>query len=589
MGRTSRWTWRLALVLAVALRAAAADVGAESRSAADVFERKPTLRDALVFVASDLAARHARDRATAPAVLLLVVDPTASMRAEVVAIAAALDDVWKAGPDGLRVGVHGAGAESVAPTRMQATVASALQGFARLPADGPKNLHDAVRRAARSLEKEAGPRAVVLVTRDGGDAEDDVEETREALFESGVVFYAVAPEAAFERAWEYDFEANVLPDAGLTERFVPEPTRKTRDTFYVGGDVAFGLVPYAWEFSLAQTTFRWERPPDWPVPSGFGYWNLATLCFSTGGRYFVFDYEAAARAAAARKAPDVRKTLYDYARLRLLAPDLRPREKVLKDLDRDPRAGAILRIWQLLADDANPILQDLPTLEARGTSLVARPARPVRSAWTPPYWIEDEDQVKKVLEVANARVAALERALSIWASANAKDRTVPAGAPETLAERVEADFQLLGVQLRKAYFGWEEYRATLREIRPLDLSYRRVRIEPVVLATGARRPERPVRLPDEHRAARLADLFAAQERVAAKYPGTPWSLVLEKGYVVSFRKDVRVIEPEGDPDRRDPRGGKPAPSSKDPPPPPPAPPPPGARPGSGGSGPVTGG
>ena len=54
-----------------------------------------------------------------------------------------------------------------------------------------------------------------------------------------------------------------------------------------------------------------------------------------------------------------RKTTYDFSRLALLAPDLRPRRKILKDLSRDWRVQTIIRVWEHLANDALPIVQRL--------------------------------------------------------------------------------------------------------------------------------------------------------------------------------------------------------------------------------------
>jgi hypothetical protein len=288
--------------------------------------------------------------------------------------------------------------------------------------------------------------------------------------------------------------------------------------------------------------------------------------------------------------------LYDYGRLRLLAPDLRPRSKLLKDLEKDPRAVAIVRIWQHLADDACPVLRDLPTLERTAAGVVPRAARAVRSTWTPPPWLTDEGEVRAVLEVVDTRIAALDRAIEWWSQANAH------GGPERggvnpLRDRVGADFDLLGVQLAKVRFAWGEVRAALKDVKPLDLSFRRVRIVPVPLQSGLVPPRTPVKLGDEQRDALYARLVTEQERLARRLPGTPWALLLEKGWILTFRKDVQVIDPEPErpgprppPESQPGRGEGDKPPAKPPKPtPPPPPPPPGPRPGSGGSGPVTGG
>ena len=79
-------------------------------------------------------------------------------------------------------------------------------------------------------------------------------------------------------------------------------------------------------------------------------------------------------AAEAHGAP-----LYDHGFLNLYAPDLRPRQDLLRALGDDRKALAIVRIWEFLADEEAPVVRDHGTLERVGQSLVARPMRPVRS------------------------------------------------------------------------------------------------------------------------------------------------------------------------------------------------------------------
>jgi hypothetical protein len=580
-------------VLAVAFGGAPtrafSETASEARTPGEVYERKTKVSDCLAYVAKDLRTRYDAAPELGAATLLLVVDPTASLKDEIGALRVGLPEALTAGPKGMRVGVLGVGADYTPPSVIPGHASGALEALEYLPVNGPKNLHAAVRDGVRHLAREgAGPRAILLVTQEGGDAEDDVEATRDDLLQSTVAFYALASEAAFERPWRYTLEPDPASTSPLPERFTPEPAKREK-TLFVGGDVAFGLVPYRWELDLAQTEFLWVRPPNYPVPSGFGYWGLATLAHTSGGRYFVYDFDAPALSEARNER---RKLLYDYSRLNLLAPDLRSRSRILKDLSKDVRATAIVRAWELLADEAVPVLRDLGTLERAGTSLAVRAARPVRSTAFFRDGYEDVDEVQKALESVRLRADAVDKALDVWSSANAKERPQPPGA-DPLSERVEADFQLLGVQLRKVRFHLGEAEAALASIKPLDVSYRRARIVPVPLMGGVTLPPKGVDLKDEERNARFAAMLAAAQRVATKYAGTPWSLVLEKGWMITFAKNVEILEPE-EPDRptkppKEPReGGK-----KDPAPPrpsaPPPPPPPGPRPGSGTGGPTTGG
>ncbi len=608
----------LVVVLPVGRHQAAAEVASEARTPGEIYERKQHLGEVLCYVARDLKARWDADPKQPPAELLLVIDPTTSMKDEIEVLRASLPDAWKEGPAGLRIGVYGVGVESfTAPSRLPKDASGQLASLAFLPSDGPRNMLASVRKAVDTFaQTEAGPKAMLLASQDFDGAEDDVEETREALVETGIAFYCTAGEAGFERPWLQEFEARDHPDHGLTERYNPLPRKRKKGSLYYGGETAFGLVPYRWEFDLAQSDFVWSRPPRYPVPSGFGYWCLATLSFSTGGRYFVYDFGLPAshpsrlvpreleptgdskedekrRKRLERLRRRQGKTTYDYARLALLAPDLRPRARVLKSLSKDWRAQTIVRIWEHLANDAVPIVQRIGALEKRGGSLVTRPERPVRSQSPPLTWFEDMKDVKKATRFIKQRKDAVEAALKWWASANGKERKTKPG-EDPLAERIEADFQLLGVQLRKVRFHLGEVLAALASIKPLDVTYRRVRLLPRRLVTGIELPPKRIDLGDEERDARFAEVFLAQSRMARKYPDTPWSLVLQKGWMLTFEKDVKIIEPEPtarERRQREKEGKGKDGKSKPPPKPTPAPkkPPAGPRPGSSGGGPVTGG
>ena len=586
---------------------ATAEVSSEARTPAEIFERKAHLAECLKYVVRDLKARWEADATQPPAELLLVIDPTTTLKDEITVLQAALEPAWLEGPKGLRVGVYGLRSEAwLPPSRLPTEPDGQLAGLAFLPSDGPFNMLAGVRRAAeRFAETDGGPKAILLVTQDYEGDEDDVEETREVLLDCGAAFYCVASEAGFERGWLQEFEARDHPSLGLTERYNPEPKRKVKDALYYGGEVAFGLVPYRWEFDLAQSDFIWVRAPRYPVPAGFGYWALATLSYTSGGRYFVYDFTLPAGhpSRLEPRDPDKKKswleerrqTTYDYARMALLAPDLRPRSRVLKSLNKDWRAQAIIRIWEHLANDAVPVVQRLGALERHGSSLAARPERPVRSLSQWIAWIEDMDEVRKASVFVKDRLDAVEQALKWWEAANAKERVKKPG-EDPLTERIEADFQLLGVQLRKVRFHHNEALAALKSIRPLDVTYRRVRLVPKPVASGVDQLPKSVDLGDDERNARFAEVWLAQARMARKYPDTPWSLVLQKGWLSTFDKVVEIIQPEREvrktrPDPREEGGkdGNDAKASKKPPPPvAPPPPPPGPRPGSGSGGPVTG-
>ncbi len=592
------------------LPAAQAEVSSEARTSAEIFERKTHIGRCLEYVAKDLKARWEADKTQPSAELVLVIDPTTTMKDELGTIRAALRSLWRTGPKGLRVGVYGIQADVWAPpSRVRGDSDGQLASLAFLPVDGPKNLLAGVRDAAdKFAETGEGPKAMVLVSQAFDGAEDDVERTREAIVDSGAAFYCICGEAGFERPWLQEFEARDYTAQGLTERYNPQPRKLKKNSLYYGGDVAFSLIPYRWEFDLAQADFVWLRPPRYPVPSGFGYWSLATLCYTSGGRYFIYDFalpsDHPSRLEPQGAGTDPKKkkrgwwkkhktkTTYDYSRLSLLAPDLRPRSRVLKTMNKDWRVQAIVRIWEHLANDALPVVQRIGTLERRGSTLTTRPARPVRSQSAPLTWFEDMDDVKKARGFIKERLEAVEQTIKWWESANGKQRTGKPG-EDSLKERIEADFQLLGVQLRKVRFHHNEAIAALKTIKPLDVTYRRARILPKPLAYGVEMPKQKIDLEDDVRNARWAEVFLAQARLARKYPSTPWAAVLNKGWMMTFRKDVRIIEQEREVRKRRPenREGKGKKGEKKKPTPPPKPkpkPPPGPRPGSGGGGPVTG-
>ncbi|MDJ0522473.1 MAG: hypothetical protein QNJ90_10430 [Planctomycetota bacterium] len=593
----------LGALLPCVLRPGVAVASSEARTAAEIYERRPHLKDCIEYIARELKARWEADKQQDSAELVLVIDPTTTMKDEIETLRAALKGIWRVGPPGLRIGVHGIQADVwQPPNRVPSEADGNLASLAFLPVDGPKNILAGVRAAAENFaETGTGPKALVLVSQEFDGGEDDVERTREAIFDSGAAFYCIAGEAGFQRAWLQEFEARDFPSFDLTERYNPQPRKKTRNALYYGGEVAFGLMPYRWEFDLAQSDFVWVRPPRYPVPSGFGYWCLATLCYTSGGRYFIYDFTLPASHPQRLEPRDPKKrkswrerrrrTTYDFSRLSILAPDLRPRARVLKSLNKDWRAETIVRVWEHLANDAVPVVQRIGTLERRGTTLVPRPERPVRSETTPLTWFEDMDDVKKAMSFIRERLGAVETALKWWESANGRERTEKPG-EDALKERIEADFQLLGVQLRKVRFHHNEALAVLKSIKPLDVTYRRARILPQPISYGTAMPRKKVDLMDDERNARWAEVFLAQSRVARKYPGTPWSHVLQKGWMMTFRKDVQILEQE--PERRRPRpdpsagkGGK-GKKKPTPPPAPKPPPPPGPRPGSGSAGPVTG-
>lgn len=588
------------VLLVGGLRAPPARGGPEAptpRGPSDVYERgRASLRDILVLVAGDLKLRaDAWPRAFAPgaprASLVLVVDPTTSMQPELLRVRAAIGDVAAAGPEGMAVGVVGVATESCPPGRLH-EVRNLLTLLSALPLDGPKNLLEAVREATGHFAPSVTePRAVVLITREGGDGEDDVERTRAALEAKGAAFYAVAPEAAFERPWVYDFVSRDVPELGLTQRMNPAPKSRRKGELFYGADVAYPLVPYRWEpaeLPFAQTEFAWPGISGrFPPPSGFGYWCLATLCFSTGGRCFVHNFRAP---GARSREQDRSLSLYDLGFLNLFAPDLRPRDRVLASLNKMKRVHVLVRIWEHLADDAAPVVTDRGTLERPGGgALSPRPMLPVRSARTLATTLRSTDEVAVARATAAERRQRVEVALGWWVEENKRATTGDEPRTDPLRERVDADFALLGVQLLKARFHWGEAVGALDALpRDVFAGGRTVVLVPEPLAAGRVELRPTYRLPDVVRASAYVDAMAAVRALAQRYPSTPWAVMVDRGHV--FTLTHRVIEPPPPRPPRPPTAGRPTtPAPAAPVPPQPAgPPPPPERPGSGSGGPTTG-
>ena len=608
---------RAALLVAAAVvvagrgvRAPAAFAGesVDPRNSADVYERnKTSMKEVFLHVVSDLRVRAAtwpRSAGGPPAgsppagaapgtssaageasgpggVLIVVVDPTTSLKAEMYEMREALLETVPLGPRGLKVGVLGAGAEWTAPGTA-AEAGGALATLATVPLDGPKNLLEEVRKAAATMHAPASePRSIVLVSKEGGDGEDDVEATREALVERGVAFYSVAREAAFERPWDVGKGPKESAEMGVSQRWSPVPRRGERakgEQFY-GGETAFGLVPCRWELRdapLAQTEFDFPGG-RFPVPAGFGYWPLASLSLSTGGRCFVYNFRAP---GARSKDQDRHVTLYDLGFLNLYAPDLRPRAEVARALSADRRAVAIVRIWEHLADEEGPVVLDKATLERSGASLVPRPMLPVRSNTPFEIAYASMKDVEKAKELAKDRLHRVDQALAWWAEVAKNTVTTAEPGSDTQRRRVEADFDLLGAQLAKVRFHWGEIRAALDEVKPsmMDETHR-VYLGARGLAAGWTMIRIGPPLPEPREDA-FQDLLAQLKRLGTKYHLTPWALVAERGYTVTFTPHVYDMKPIVMP---------PTPSSPPPTAGRPAPPPPPERPGSGSGSSTTGG
>ncbi|MFV1958936.1 MAG: hypothetical protein ACC662_05935, partial [Planctomycetota bacterium] len=535
----------------------------EAREPTAVYERGSTLVEALRHVTKDLAIRVKEEGGTAD--LLLVVDPTPTLRDEIDLLAALVPVLAGGEPAGMRIGMLGIDGEPSPPRADPTEAQKALLALTLQLRTKAKNVHAAIRQGVRLLRRARGPTALVLMTAEDSQGEDDVEATRDMLLNAGVAFYAIAPEAAFEGSWNSTKRFFAATRAGLAVRTRPEARRAKDESLYYGGDAAFPLVPRQWERNLAQLEFLWGRPPPYPVPSGFGNWALASLAWSTGGRYFLHDDRGRATAKAPPRGRGRQTLLYDIGRTNRFAPDLRPRHRILKALGRNPRARAIVRIGQLLADPSCPVLEESASLELQGTGLVMRSARPVASLAAEPFWLEEMDDVRKALAFVQRRLDHLDLALRWWRKANER-RSGPRAPDDTLSARVDADFDLLGAFLEQVRFQWLDRRSALRSIKPSQVTVRRVRLRVRPLATD--KDGRPKMGPngDRERNEALAALWFTRRRLAKRYEGTPWALILAKQRILTCEIDVQP-RPRKVPKRGSGKGGgKPEPVRPPPPP-----------------------
>ena len=144
----------------------------------------------------------------------------------------------------------------------------------------------------------------------------------------------------------------------------------------------------------------------YPLPSGWGPYGLTRAAAETGGRYVLWSWNPRGRS-------DV---VYDYSRLDLFPPDLRPRESLLADVRRRPLARALMTAWHLVSQPnaavaavGPPVEDDLRTPQPVGET---RLARCLACEWID--WADVMSHrrlVGKTIEALDDAVAVLDRAL----------------------------------------------------------------------------------------------------------------------------------------------------------------------------------
>jgi|688.fasta_scaffold03548_10 hypothetical protein len=268
-----------------------------------------------------------------PRTVLLCLDASASLAGT--GIAEAIESVLAARSADLgrlKVGVHRVGAREalLAPTDDRAAIAAAVRAALQQPDDAVQDLCLDLRTLAQSLGSRAGERAILLVSLENGDAENDLEGTLARLKGTKTRLHALTDES-------------YLSDSYWAERSYTEPPK---DCEWHGGDSAVIDVPYGWLFQLSN--------PNEATPSGFGSWAISRLVANSGGRLFLYQ----ASSPAGHQCIAIGTCLFcnndhiagtEFHRkplLEPLAPSLASRKEVLEAIGGDPWAKATATAWR---------------------------------------------------------------------------------------------------------------------------------------------------------------------------------------------------------------------------------------------------
>ena len=368
------------LGLLLLLVAARAEERAGGKGAGAVTERGRSLARILDLALAPVARGEGA--------LLLLLDPTPSLRDA--SFAAELEAALGRHPRA-RVGVAVLGGEGKAllPGTNHGAVSAKVREA--VPDKRIRNVYAAVRRAAGLLAGRDGPREMLLLTLENGDAEDDLEGVVATLRRAGVRLSVVAREAFLsDTYWISGAAYSIRPPKGST---------------MTGADGAFVEMPWGWLFQMTRATES--------APSGFAMYGLNRLAGATGGRVLLhYPRRGRHRCSLNHACPfcgdehSASLEVFRTQRLAAIAPSTAPRRDVLKAAARDPYHRALLRAWKEASKAG--LVRSRPAVKPAGGTLVAeRRMLGTAPSWSGTSWRRFANRAEKLAAKAEAIATAL--------------------------------------------------------------------------------------------------------------------------------------------------------------------------------------
>lgn len=268
-----------------------------------------------------------------PRTLMLLVDASASLSST--GLAEAVEGALANRPSDLgrlKVGVYKVGAREalLSPSDDREAIVAAVRAALAKPDDSIQDLCSELRTLSQALGARSGERAILLVSLENGDAENDLEGTVTKLRATKTKLFALADESYLSDSYWAEHSYTIPP----------------RDCEMFGGDNAVIDVPFGWLFQLGN--------PNEATPSGFGSYALSRLVAQSGGRLFLYQASSPAGHQCAATGTCLfcnndhiagaefhRKPLVEP-----LAPLLAPRKDVLEAIGNDPWAKSTAIAWR---------------------------------------------------------------------------------------------------------------------------------------------------------------------------------------------------------------------------------------------------
>jgi len=291
-----------------------------------------------------------------------VLDATPYLRAEVVEIGIAMQEIERAGRYRLAL----LGQKPTAPETAAGALTPKLEKLlatSRRPISTFRALH-------KTLGNHTEPGVIVYLADWHFEDDDRPEGLLKRLRARKQRFSVIGSEAAFGRGWNDGF--SWTGEEEFADRIGKNPWRAQGGKVpWHGGETAYNHVPHRFGGIGWQTEFprRLEfgenlaqRVRDgeiqeaaflrFPLPSAFGPYALSRICQETGGRYVLWSWNRAGRSSVT----------YDYSRCELFAPDLRSRSAIRNDIVKRPLARAINSAWHMLAASRSGLVHTTPSV-----------------------------------------------------------------------------------------------------------------------------------------------------------------------------------------------------------------------------------